>query len=103
MFLQNTRIISNLHHFIHFREPSENESNPCQRRNRICLNSRQNFVDITRDAVMVNDKKISEHGYLTVSELNVDVEMLEIDRHVYYIDLKEDLKLGSKLKISING
>ena len=67
------------------------------------MNSRQNFVDITRDAVMVNDKKISEHGYLTVSELNVDVEMLEIDRHVYYIDLKEDLKLGSKLKISING
>ena len=52
---------------------------------------------------MVNDKKISEHGYLTVSELNVDLEMLEINRHVYYIDLKEDLKLGSKLKISING
>ena len=84
-----------------YRQPTENMTHFCYKANRICLNSLQNNVNISDKGVSVTGAKVLSSGYVNASKLPKNLVLENGFVHTYYIDLKEDLKEGMNIKITI--
>ena len=86
---------------INYRQPTENMTHFCNKANRICLNSLQNNVNISDKGVSVTGANVLSSGYVNATKLPKNLVLENGFVHTYYIDLKEDLKEGMNIKITI--
>ena len=64
------------------------------------MNSRQAFINISKDGVTVEGKKVQDHGYINASQLPENLEIDDV--HTYFIDLEEELSPEMSLTIMIH-
>ena len=86
---------------INYRQPTENMTHFCNKANRICLNSLQNNVNISDKGVFVTGANVLSSGYVNATKLPKNLVLENGFVHTYYIDLKEDLKEGMNIKLTI--